>query len=45
MKKSKNKVVFKTVRGNTITMTCKYPKENPESAVESIYAALDYILR
>jgi len=43
MKKSKNKVSFKTSMGNTITITCKYPKENPVWAIESISDALRHI--
>ncbi|MFA7685277.1 MAG: hypothetical protein WCX95_00570 [Candidatus Gracilibacteria bacterium] len=46
MKKSKNKVVFETCGGNTITtitMTCKYPKENPPGTIESITDALRYV--
>jgi len=43
MKKSKNKVVFKTGRSNVFTITCKYPKENPEETIESISDALRYI--
>jgi len=43
MKKSKNRVVVKTNRGNILVVTSRYAKETSELFCEDVYGALKHL--